>query len=849
MNTQTAYLICKIQKNGVFVLERGFVLSSIFFIVLLLYPIQTSIAQTKQTNPSTAAKIQKDTAKDETFLLVKNIAKENSLNFQKNKLQRKQKKYFNLIDSEIKKAKIILKQGIDYRHFTKELDNLKKIQNYTFDSLLVHNESAQTLRNTTTTSRLLNELINRTDIQIARIENDAEALSLVQINLDTLTRDKDLYIAPQNDSLSQSIYFERLKYMNNDLSKLSKNIKNALDTIQELELNTNLLKYEIQEDIIENESIREKIFNSDIVPKKIISEVAENNKISIGTAIVYSLIKSNILLIFYWSNHSTSILLMLFFVLGIYLYLRSLKSKFMSEGYYDQLKKPAIIFTNPFAISVIITITLFQFFLPQTPYIFTSFLWVLTAIALNLIHKKERNGNSSIIWRSILLLNILCLFDIILLVKTTVEVLFIYFLILATLFFAGYLIYNRKKLHDLNFLKVLYFVSALEILALILMIANHFNFGKMTMSIGIFTLLIWKQFTYTFYFFKEILHFSNFLKESDEEKKIDVLYENNNFLSNTIKKVFFLAWVVLTVSNNDLMKTIIQPYKEAFYAEKQFGDITFSYYNLFLFVSILFLTTLISKMVAFLTSESKNEQQNSEKSNRLGSWILLIRITIITLGLLIAFVSTGIPVDKIVMIISALSVGIGFGLQTLINNLVSGLIIAFEKPVNHDDIIEIGSQIGKMKSIGIRSSVITTWDGADVIIPNGDLLNQHLVNWTLGSSKRRCEIKVGVAYGSDLQEVKKILNNILNEHSLVLKNPPPLIWVTDFNDSSIDLVIKYWIPHFNFTGEVKHELMLKIDENFKKHNIVIPFPQRDIHIQSDTPANKDNLSRKKENQV
>jgi potassium efflux system protein len=104
--------------------------------------------------------------------------------------------------------------------------------------------------------------------------------------------------------------------------------------------------------------------------------------------------------------------------------------------------------------------------------------------------------------------------------------------------------------------------------------------------------------------------------------------------------------------------------------------------------------------------------------------------------------------DRFTIIISASGVGIGFGLQTLVNNLVSGIIIAFEKPVNLDDIIEIGGQTGQMKSIGIRSSIITTFDGANVIIPNGDLLSQHMTNWTMGSTRRRYEINVGVAYGT-----------------------------------------------------------------------------------------------------
>lgn len=259
---------------------------------------------------------------------------------------------------------------------------------------------------------------------------------------------------------------------------------------------------------------------------------------------------------------------------------------------------------------------------------------------------------------------------------------------------------------------------------------------------------------------------------------------------------------------------------------------------MFLFFFIIFLSGLSARIVTLLATETKSKEHEAA-GNGLGSWLLLIRISLITIGVIIAFVSAGIPMDKVTLMVSALSVGIGFGLQNLTNNLISGLIIAFEKPINLDDIVEVGGQTGKMKSIGIRSSVITTWDGADVIIPNGDLLSQHLVNWTMGSNRRRFEIDLGVAYGSDLNEVKTILIEVLMQHELVLKNPAPMVWVTKFNDSAIDFAIKYWVPHFNFGSDVRNDLIIAIDVAFKANGIEIPFPQQNLHIRSNVSTNKD----------
>src|SRR6185437_8463036 len=125
------------------------------------------------------------------------------------------------------------------------------------------------------------------------------------------------------------------------------------------------------------------------------------------------------------------------------------------------------------------------------------------------------------------------------------------------------------------------------------------------------------------------------------------------------------------------------------------------------------------------------------KRSSLNSVILLIRLAIWTVGFLIAVAAAGIPLDRVSIMIGALGVGIGFGLQNIVNNLVSGVILAFERPIQVGDAIEVGTRFGTVKEIGIRSSKLTTVEGSEVIVPNGDLLSQHIVNWTLSSHYRR----------------------------------------------------------------------------------------------------------------
>jgi small-conductance mechanosensitive channel len=211
---------------------------------------------------------------------------------------------------------------------------------------------------------------------------------------------------------------------------------------------------------------------------------------------------------------------------------------------------------------------------------------------------------------------------------------------------------------------------------------------------------------------------------------------------------------------------------------------------------------------------------------------LLLRIFVICLGLYLAFAAAGIPLDRLTIILGALGVGIGLGLQGLVHNLVSGLIIAFEKPVNVGDIIEIDNKLGTMKSIGFRSSVIIMPDGANIVMPNGDLLGMRLVNWTMGKNLRRLNIEVGVAYGTDIEKVKKILLDIVENDNQVLKNPPPVVIAKEFGDSAIQFELLVWAPHIRYSLTLKSEIISKIDKAFKEEGIVIPFPQQDVYIRN-----------------
>jgi len=522
------------------------------------------------------------------------------------------------------------------------------------------------------------------------------------------------------------------------------------------------------------------------------------------------------------------------------LYLKVLKSKYKKANLYQEFKYPIQIFNLPFSIATLITITVFQFFVAKPPFIFTALLWVIATLALTIIIKKTNAKPSLRTWLIYLSLILFILADNLMLVKTTTETVFILCIGMAAIIFGIYRIRVRNKVFIFN-TPTLWVISAMlvfEIFGVYFLLNGYYNLSKILISLGISTIIIGYLSIYTYQFVLDIINFSEFLIETDTKNNLNKVVRENHEVTRGFYILFTIAWIILVNRNTYSFQNFIDPFLAAFSEEQKIGTFTFTYYSFCVFFFVLIVSSFLSKLVSFLSNDNI-AKGTVEKSNSLGSWILLIRIGIFSLGIIIAFAAAGIPMDKIAIIISVLGVGIGFGLQGIVNNLVSGLIIAFEKPVNIDDIIEIGGQTGTMKSIGIRSSVVTTWDGADIIIPNGDILSQPMTNWTMGSAKRRYEIQVGVAYGTDLKLAKSFIQEVIDKQSIILKNPEPAIWVTQFGESSIDFVIKYWVPHFNYGFDVKSDLIMAIDEAFKLNGIVIPFPQQDVNIKSDVTKSED----------
>jgi potassium-dependent mechanosensitive channel len=302
-----------------------------------------------------------------------------------------------------------------------------------------------------------------------------------------------------------------------------------------------------------------------------------------------------------------------------------------------------------------------------------------------------------------------------------------------------------------------------------------------------------------------------------------------------INFISIVLWIIFTMRYYNFWDEIYGGIKRVLTYNLTMGTLNISLGDILIFVLIIWLTLWTSSIIRIIFDEEVAPKVKLKRGVP-GAISLIIRITLITVGFLIAIAAAGVEMSKLAILFGALGVGIGFGLQNIFNNLVSGIILAFERPLNEGDIIEVGNHVGIVKQIGIRASTIRTAEGAEVIVPNGNLIANELINWTLTDQQRRAEVTVGVGYGTNPEKVLQILRDCAHAHSEVLKDPEPLAVFTSFGASSLDFRLLFWIPTADRRLIIQSDVAILVNDALQKAGIEIPFPQQDLHLKSLDPS-------------
>ncbi len=205
---------------------------------------------------------------------------------------------------------------------------------------------------------------------------------------------------------------------------------------------------------------------------------------------------------------------------------------------------------------------------------------------------------------------------------------------------------------------------------------------------------------------------------------------------------------------------------------------------------------------------------------------------IVIIGIIVSFQFVGIDLTSLAVIFGLLSVGIGFGLQNITANFISGLIIMFERPIAVGDRVEVSGIEGDVTEISIRSTKIRTLNNISIIVPNTEFVESNVINFSHGNTTFRLDVNVGVSYSSDLDKVLQALNEVAEEHDSVMKHPEHQVHLTEFGDSAWDMQLRVWMPNVKERYILRNEINQAIVRKFQEMDVEIPFPQRDLHLRS-----------------
>ncbi|MDF2191076.1 mechanosensitive ion channel domain-containing protein [Paraflavitalea sp. CAU 1676] len=280
-----------------------------------------------------------------------------------------------------------------------------------------------------------------------------------------------------------------------------------------------------------------------------------------------------------------------------------------------------------------------------------------------------------------------------------------------------------------------------------------------------------------------------------------------------------VLWLIVFTTNLNIYTTVLGGLTTFLSTPRFIGDASFTVGGVLLFFLIIWIAHLLQKYVGYFFGDTGQDDEVRDKGQR--SRLLITRLILLCLGYLLAVAASGVPVDKITIVLGALGVGIGLGLQNIVNNFVSGIILIFDRPLQIGDSVEVGDKTGRVREIGLRSSTLLTADGAEVIIPNGDILSHQIVNWTHSNSHIRLEMELTVSGNNDMEVVSTAVKNAILASDHVFENREPQILFTKVNENGFDLKAYFWCEDVLKADEARSAVLLQLHDKLKSASLQI----------------------------
>jgi small-conductance mechanosensitive channel len=524
-------------------------------------------------------------------------------------------------------------------------------------------------------------------------------------------------------------------------------------------------------------------------------------------------------------------------LLAFLLSLRRFGNKLIMDKDAAEISKE--ILNHPYSVAILVTLLLNQYLYPQAPNLISKLAQIMSLIPvlrlLPVLYAKR-------VYQMLLTFIVIYFLNLIYVLSSEQALIHRIFLLLITIFSLAYLIwFLRKKMLESvesnnrlakfgTFITILFSiflaisifsnlignVSLAGLLTPASLASIYMVFIFLTSSLVVIGLL-------NLIFSTKFAHFSRIVRVHPQKIRDNI--------SKFIYFISSLLWIYFTLKAFTIFE-FVYDFLDTIISERlEIGSVDISLGDVLVFFLAIYASVMISRFIRFLLEEDILVRMKLPRGVP-AAISMLTNYAIIALGLVIAFSAAGIELNKFAIMFGALGVGIGFGLQNIVNNFISGLILIFERPIQLRDTVAQGSLYGTVTRIGIRSSTIRTFDGAEVIVPNANLISNEVTNWTLSDRRRRIQILVGVAYGTDPEKVIKILRETITNREDIAETPEPMILFREFGESSLNFDLRFWTSDSSGWMELQSNVNVEINNAFKKAGIEIPFPQRDLHLRS-----------------
>lgn len=668
---------------------------------------------------------------------------------------------------------------------------------------------------------MLTDAQQRTDLlrkSLSSYNNELQKRSeeIIQFGRDSLL------IIDQKDSTQKRLYSIQIADLRLKLQEIGKTTVANLDTVSRLLADASVTYFRSVELLnLVNEYIKES--GQNVLGKEYNYLWKATNKDStnkIGKLIKLSYSGQDKILRYFFNSTWDNRILLLFIAIAFFLWIRI---------NFQKIRRPQLaklvgdlnysyITSFPLIATLIVIFTLSPLFEPDSPSIYIELNQFLLILVLSFFFTKRLPKNQLRLWYLLV-----GLYVIVVLTNAIVnDNLILRIVLIAVNLVAIYFgIWLYKKVKEINFDKrfvkpVVVIHVILNALAILLnlfgrvSLAKYNNLTAISGMIQLVTLIIFIQ------ILTEAMELQ--IKVSSCSgglfSRINIQKSRNSFQKNLSFLSVFI-WLLVFAINLNVIDALLTFANQVLDKPRTFGNVTFTLENILFFSVIVWISNQLQKNINIIFGETEVSfgSHNVQKSSKL----VLVRLIVMIIGFLLAISASGVPLGRVTVLLGALGVGIGLGLQNIINNFVSGIILIFEKPFTVGDFIELADKKGKVLDIGIRSSKMLTPQGYRVIIPNGDLLSGRLVNYTQKNSRLKSEILFKIGIESDLDLVKKLIKETVDKSEEQVKNAPIQILVNAFTADSIELKVSVWVASIyvesTFKGAILEQLLMKFREN------------------------------------